>query len=94
MSEQQIQSSIIKYLEKEGHYVVKVMAASKAGVPDLLVCIKGSFVAIEVKRPETRINTSALQDHNIYLIKSCGGIAIVACSVQDVKELLCLNKLI
>ena len=94
MSEQQIQSSIIKYLEKEGHYVVKVMAASKAGVPDLLACIKGSFVGIEIKRPETRANTSELQKWNLNKIAECGGIAIVACSVQDVKELLCLNKLI
>jgi Holliday junction resolvase len=89
MSEQQIQSSIAKYLEKEGHYVVKVMAASKAGVPDLLVCIKGSFVAIEVKRPETRANTSELQKWNLNKITECGGISMVACSVQDVKDELC-----
>jgi len=89
LSEQQIQSSIIKYLEKEGHYVVKVMAASKAGVPDILVCFKGQFVGIEVKRPETRDNTSELQKWNLNRIVECGGSSMVACSVQDVKDMIC-----
>jgi len=34
-SEQDIQRKIIKYLEAKGAYVVKVISASKSGVPDI-----------------------------------------------------------
>jgi hypothetical protein len=89
MNEQSTQSSIIKYLEKEGHYVSKIIRSSKAGTPDLLVCLKGSgrFVALEVKRPKGGV-VSPLQKHHIGKIQEAGGIAAVVRSVDDVKETL------
>lgn len=59
MLEQQIQSKIIKNLEKEGWYVVKLITTTKAGIPDLLCLKQGRAVFIEVKRPGGK--TSALQ---------------------------------
>ena len=89
MTEQQIQSNIIKYLEKDlGCYVVKIIKASKSGVPDLICCFKGDFIGIEVKRPSTINNASELQRVNLELINNAGGIGFVACSVQDVKDRL------
>ena len=52
--EKVIQSKIKSYLETRGAYVVKVIQASKSGVPDLLVCYKRLFIGIEVKRPSTK----------------------------------------
>jgi len=89
MSEQQIQKKIIKYLEGEGAYVVKVISASKAGVPDLLVCYEGHFIGIEVKTPLKRTNVSPLQEYNLDRIEECGGDILVAWSVEQVKEMLC-----
>ena len=89
MTEQQIQKKIIKYIESlDNTYVVKVISASKAGVPDILACIQGEFVGIEVKRPETKNNVSRLQEHNLNLIRLAGGEAIVAWSVEQVKEFI------
>ena len=89
MTEQQIQKKIITYLENEHNaYIVKVIAASRAGVPDILCCINGMFVAIEVKTPETMKNVSKLQQYNIDKIKATTGIAFVACSVEQVTEAL------
>jgi Holliday junction resolvase len=84
MTEQVIQSKIIKALEKEGAYVVKVVSASKKGVPDLLVCFEGRFMGVEVKRPSTKNNTSELQKYNLECITNSGGLAIVATCVEDV----------
>ncbi|MCI4436938.1 MAG: VRR-NUC domain-containing protein [Ignisphaera sp.] len=93
MTEQRIQSNIIKFLEKDGHYVVKVSLASKAGVPDLLVCYKGIFVGIEVKRPETKNNTSELQKLNINKIRESGGYAFVAWDIDSLRlGLLAINS--
>jgi Holliday junction resolvase len=82
-----VQSKIIKWLESEGHYVARVVKASKAGCPDLLVCAGGRFVALEVKRPKGGV-VSPLQKHHIGKIQEAGGIAAVVRSVEDVKETL------
>lgn len=88
MTEQQIQRKIIKYLDEKGAYVVKVISATKAGVPDILCCYKGKFIGIEVKTPTTRKNTSALQDYNLNKIKSSGGLSLVAWNVPMIEEVL------
>ena len=89
MLESALQSKIIKWLESEGHYTVRVLTASKAGTPDLIVCVKGSgrFIGIEVKRPSGGV-VSPLQKHHIEKIQKAGGIAGVVRSVECVKDLL------
>lgn len=51
MTEQQIQSKIIKKLEADGFYVIKLSMTNKPGIPDLIAIPKNSDVEfIEVKR--------------------------------------------
>jgi len=88
MREQDIQRKIIKFLESKGAYVVKVVSATKAGVPDILCCLQGKFIGIEVKTPTTKGNTSALQKYNLELIEAKGGLSLVAWDVLMVKEFL------
>lgn len=88
MKEQDIQRKIIKYLEGVGAYVVKVVASNKSGTPDILACYRGIFLAIEVKRPETKTNVSELQEYNIKKIKEAGGIAIVSWDLDAVKAVV------
>ena len=84
MKEQDYQRKIIKYIESIGGYIVKVISASKKGVPDIICCYKGKFLAIEVKTPTTRRNTSELQKYNLKKVKEAGGLAIVAVEVEDI----------
>ena len=44
MTEQQIQSKLIKKLETEGYYVIKLSVTNKPGIPDLLAIPKDSNV--------------------------------------------------
>lgn len=88
MSEQQIQRDIIKLIEARGGYVVKVVSASRSGVPDLLVCWEGNFIGIEVKMPTTRTNVSKLQQYNLSKIIDSGGRSAVVWSPEQVDELL------
>ena len=83
MREQDYQRKIVKYLEGVGAYVVKVIASSKKGVPDLLACYKGQFIAVEVKTPTTRTNTSDLQKYNLAKVKEAEGYSLVAVYVED-----------
>lgn len=88
MTEQAYQKKITDKLTKAGAYVVKVVVASKKGVPDILCCYRGKFIGIEVKKPETIGNTTKLQDYNLAQIKKAGGMSIVACSFDQIEPLL------
>lgn len=87
-TEQQIQSKMTKYLESQGAYAVKVVAASKSGVPDILACYRGRFLGIEVKTPRTQGNTSKLQDYNLEIIEEAEGYSLVAWEVDQLIDLL------
>ena len=88
--EKNFENKIKKFLESKGCYFVKHFgcAFTKAGVPDLLCCVNGHFLAIEVKA-ETG-TTSYLQDHNIAKIKEAGGVAVVVkpSDFNDLKKLI------
>ena len=88
MTESKIQKKIFNYLESEGCYVVKVVSATKAGIPDIIGCIDGHFFAIEVKTPSTSDNVSQLQEYNLDKIIECGGSSIIAWEVNQVEDFI------
>lgn len=48
---------------------------SKSGIPDIIACVNGNFVAIEVKASNG--HPSALQERNIRLIHESNGYACI-----------------
>lgn len=87
--EQDIQTSIMNYIKSIGGLPVKfnnMGIYATAGVSDILACIKGRFVAIEVKKPGGK--PSALQLNFINAINSIGGIAFWTDNLDDVKDKL------
>lgn len=53
-----------------------------AGISDLVGCVNGRYVAIEVKTPETEETVTKLQKEFIDEIIEAGGIAFMASSPQ------------
>lgn len=86
MSEKRIENQIKRYLDSIGAWHIKTHGNmfSRAGTPDILACVNGRFIAIEVKRPKGVI--SELQKANIELIRKAGGVAFIAYSVKDVER--------
>jgi Holliday junction resolvase len=86
--EKHIENQIKRYLDQLGVWYMKIHGSmyQKSGVPDLIACINGTFVGIEVKRPGGIV--SPLQKFNIDEIHRNGGIAFVAYSVEDVRRQL------
>ena len=87
--EQDIQTSIMNYISSIGGLPLKfnnIGIYAKAGISDIIACIKGRFVAIEVKRPGNK--PSALQVNFINAINSIGGLAFWADNLEDVKDKL------
>lgn len=48
----------------------------RSGVPDIIICHKGKFIAIECKAGDNK--PTALQEYNIDLIRRNQGLAMVA----------------
>lgn len=89
VKEQNIQTSIMNYISSIGGLPIKfnnMGIYAKAGVSDILACIKGRFVAIEVKRPGNK--PTAVQLQFIAAVNNIGGLAFWADNLQDVKDKL------
>ena len=84
--EQKIQKQIIDYLQKFKCYIIKTVVTTKAGVPDLIVCYKGKFIALEVKTDKGE--TTPLQYYNLREIEKAGGWGYIVRSVEDVQLIL------
>ena len=85
--ESKIQRKILNYLNTIPNlYVVRVMTANIRGVPDLLICYKGHFIALEVKSDIGTV--TKIQQYNMSQIETAGGKAAVVRSVGDVIKFL------
>ena len=87
LPEKKVENEIKKYLDHIGAYHVKIHGSAfmPAGTPDILACVKGVFVGIEVKKPKGG-KVSDLQKLKIKQIEQAGGIGIVANDVLVVQE--------
>ena len=105
MKESDVQKKVIDYLHSLGAWTVKVIQGNKTGVPDVLACVPmdkeqvlkmfetrdkvGVFVAPEIKNPNGKGLTSALQKRNIKQINRAGGLAASdIISIDTLKDLI------
>lgn len=84
MSASKLQSEIIEYIEKNDGYVINLISSSKRGKHDLIACIRGVFVSIEVKFEKDK--PSKLQILNAKRINKAGGVVIWAYTFEKFIE--------
>lgn len=88
--EKLFENQIKKYLTEQGVWHVKYFANgfTKSGIPDILACCGGHFLAIEVKAENGK--PSELQLHHIEKIKQSGGHAVIVKPSQfdELKQLI------
>ena len=96
-AEKRFENKVKEYLTKEGAYFIKYWGGgiyTKDGVPDLICCVNGYSLWIELKAPKGK--PSELQIYHRDLIRKAGGIAIILYPDQfeDFKNLIeCLKLL-
>lgn len=75
--ERKVKNKVTALLKAYGVYYFYPLSGGfgKAGVPDIICCVNGRFLAIECKAGDN--TTTALQERNIEEIKNNGGIALV-----------------
>ena len=77
-AEKNFENRVKAFLKEQGCWVLKYWGGgqfTKAGIPDLLVCCNGHFLAVELKAANGR--PSPLQLHTIEKIGKAGGTALV-----------------
>lgn len=84
--EAKVQTAIINYLVWLGAWVVKTIATTKNGTPDVLACLNGRFIGVEVKKPGGKADP--LQRVQLRKIVEAGGLAMTADSLEGVKTML------
>ena len=88
LPEKRVENPIKKFLDRHNAYWFKTLGGSvPAGTADIIACVNGYFIAIEVKKPSGG-KVSALQEFHINKVKQSGGIASVANSVEVVENTL------
>ena len=84
--EVKVQLDIIKMLKQRDIYHFKTIITNRRGVPDLIICYKGNFVAMEVK--DYKGKASQLQLLNIEKIIASEGLAFIVRSVDEAEQIL------
>lgn len=77
-AEKQFENKIKKFLDEKGAWYIKYWAGvpyTKAGVPDILACVEGNFLGIEVKAE--RGKPELLQLRCLQKIHDAGGYALL-----------------
>jgi Holliday junction resolvase len=85
-SESKIQKEIIAYLKERGCHVIRNAGSFRNGEADLIACVSGKFVAIEVKKEGEK--PKELQLAKQKSIQASGGVSIIAYCVDDVRNAL------
>ena len=75
-----IQKKIINNLEKQGHFVLKLIKTNKNGIPDLIAIKENEFFFVEVKQKNGKLSEiqkfriSELKEKNIKTYVSYGDV--------------------
>ena len=92
--EKKVKDKLRKYLSQLGiyHFMPAANGFGRAGIPDVIGCFNGQFVAFECKAGKGK--TTALQEREIANIQSAKGWAFVINedNVDKVEELLRMEK--
>ena len=88
--EGKVKDACKKYLKSIGAWFFMPVSngMGQVGIPDIICCYKGRFLAIETKAPGKRANTTPNQDRVIEAIKGADGWAIVVDNVEQLQEFI------
>lgn len=90
MLEAALSKKIIARLRAEGCWATKIVGGPRqaAGLPDIIACYRGRFVAFEVKRPGREGTLTAIQRATLDAIRESSGKAWMITSVKDAMKIL------
>lgn len=90
MKEKQLENNIKRYLFEKNIYHFKVHGSSfmEPGIPDIIACVNGFFVGIEVKRPGAKNTQTEQQKIHERNINKSNGIYLLTDNLLEVEVLI------
>jgi len=87
-SESQLKEKVIRYIRKSypSAWLYKSADRWTSGIPDLIICINGKFMAIELKVGKNK--PTRIQQYVLKKIEKAGGQSGVCRSITEVKKFL------
>lgn len=87
MLESALKRKVLSYLKQRypDAYIVKVSDRWVAGIPDIFMCLRGHFVALELKAPKGVV--AKIQQATLDKIDQAGGTALVVRSIDDLAQM-------
>jgi len=88
--EGKVKDACKKYLKSIGAWFFMPVSngMGQVGIPDIICCYRGLFVAIETKAPGKINNTTPNQDRVIEAIRNTKGLAVVVDDVEQLKQFI------
>ena len=86
MSESTLTRQVMKWLRSQPGWWYKTCDLFTVGIPDILGCRSGKFIAIELKTEKGRV--TKLQAHVLSQIQKRGGSICVARNLNEVKQFI------
>ena len=88
MTETNLKKKVLKYLKETypDAWAYKTCDQFTSGIPDIIICLEGKFIAIELKVGSNK--ATLLQAYTLEKIKVSGGACGVAYNLGEVKEIL------
>lgn len=83
--EGKVKDAIKKFLKERGawYFMPVSNGMGQVGIPDIICCYKGLFVAIEAKAPGKKANTTPNQERVLQSIRDASGYAFVVDDPSD-----------
>lgn len=77
--EKKVKKKVVEILKQHGAYYFYPVTGGfgASGVPDVVACVNGLFLGIEVKADMKKRGLTALQQKNLNEINESGGVGIV-----------------
>ena len=93
--EGKVKDACKKYLKSIGAWFFMPVSngMGQVGIPDIICCYKGMFIAVETKAPGKKANTTPNQDRVIEAIQGADGWAIVVDNVDQLEEFITSIKI-
>lgn len=92
MAEASLATQVDRYLKSLGKdcwfFNVQGSGVQRAGIPDRIVCYKGIFIGLELKRPDGKGVVSPRQRIEIAKIEEAGGFCGLIEKVSEVEDLI------
>lgn len=88
MKENELQRKCISHAKSMGVYIINIQPDGKGlkGVPDLILCLNGKFVGVELKVGNNTLSNAQKIQRN--RIEKSGGMVKIIRSMSEFKELL------